>query len=112
MFPKAEVETTLKEWYERKTRSPFRREESGTVFDLQPEIASIETIEVFLEIQPLIDFELKKKSNLIKPGGYNSCEELIKDMLPKLERRFNEFHKIEIEVSPKVTGGERANVNY
>ncbi len=110
-FPKKRVETALKNWYKRKIESPFRKKTEGTVFDLQPEISSVETVAVFLEIKPLVG-DLKNKSNLIKPGGYRSCTEFINDMLPKLEKRFNKYKKNAKQFSPKIERGVQANVNY
>lgn len=114
-FPKEAIEAKLKAWYKRKSTSRLRRKISdkkkvGTVFDIQPEISSVESVEVFLEVEPLIDFELQKKGNLIKQGGYRSCDEFVKDLLPRLESRFNQFYKIAKSI-PTIQRGVSAHVN-
>jgi len=114
-FAKKEMAAKLKDWYEQKSKSRLRRKllkkkQAGTVFDIQPEISSVESVEVFLEVEPLIKFELQRKGTLIKPGGYRSCEEFVKDLLPKLENRFNQFYKIAKSIPP-LRRGITANVN-
>lgn len=113
-FPKKEVLAKLKEWYEEKANSRLRRKslkkKVGTVFDIQPEISSVESVEVFLEVKALIKFEIERKGSLIKPGGYRSCEEFVKDLLPKIERRYEQFYKIAKSL-PSINRGAIANVN-
>lgn len=99
VFPKVAIEERLRAWYKRKSSSSLRRKLTkksgvGTVFDVQPEISSVESVEVFLEVEPLIEFQLSKKGNLIKAGGYRSADEFVKDLLPRIEATFNQFYKI------------------
>jgi len=114
-FPKEAIEAKLKAWYKRKSTSRLRRsilkkKNEGTVFSVQPEISSVESVEVFLEVEPLIEFELQRKGTLIKPGGYRSSDEFVKDLLPRLEARFNQFHMIAKSI-PTIQRGVSAHVN-
>lgn len=93
-FPRNEIEERLRSWWKRKTKSPLARKNvdprtsGGTVFDIQPEVSSIEAVEVFLEVEPLLGFEIKN-SGIVKQGGYQSCDEFVKQLLPRLEEKFN-----------------------
>ena len=99
LFPRNEVEQKLRSWWKRKTESPLSRKRTnprqtgGTVFDIQPEVSSAETVEVFLEVEPLLGFKLKS-SGLVKLGGYQSCNEFIQHFLPRLEAKFDETNPV------------------
>ena len=93
-FPKIKSEKVLRDWWDRRTRSPLRRQKKGarqgggTVFDLQPEISSAETVNVLVELDALLGLKLKS-GGLIKLGGYRSCDEFVSHMMPRLEARFH-----------------------
>src|SRR5436305_14506519 len=89
-FPKAELEDRLRKWWQKRVASPLRRRVSdprktgGTVFDIQPEIASQEVVCILTQIEPLLGFALDT-SRIIKRGGYQNVEEFVRDILSKLE---------------------------
>jgi hypothetical protein len=115
-FPKAKIEEHLKGWWKRKVASPLRRRTAdpkktgGTVFDIQPEVSSIETVEVCLEVEPLMGFELKS-SRVIRRGGYRTCDDFIQHLLPRLEAEFNKYYAVPVGIAMKPSGGVRIHAN-
>lgn len=100
-FPKAESEKVLQRWWDRRTRSPLRRQKKGaqlsggTVFDLLPQISSAETVNVLVELDAILGIKLKS-GGLIKLGGYRSRDEFISHMMPRLEARFNNHYGVSL----------------
>jgi hypothetical protein len=92
-FPKAELEGRLKKWWQRRVASPLRRRVAdprkmgGTVFDIQPEVASQEVVSILTAIEPILGFKLET-SRIIKKGGYQSEDEFVTQILPQLELRY------------------------
>ncbi|SRR6266404_82505 len=88
-FPKAELEERLRKWWQKRVASPLRRrvadprKTGGTVFDIQPEIASQEVVCILTEIEPLLGFALDT-SRIIKRGGYQNVDEFVRHILPQL----------------------------
>jgi hypothetical protein len=115
-FPKAKIEEQLRAWWKRKVASPLRRRTAdpkkagGTVFDIQPEVSSVETVEVCLEVEPLMGFEIKS-SRVIRRGGYRTCDDFIQHLLPRLEAEFNKYYAITLEIAVKPSGGMRIHAN-
>ncbi len=109
-FPKAKVEQYLRAWWQGKIASPLRRRAAdprkagGTVFDIQPEVSSIEAVEVCLEVEPLMGFELKS-SRVIRRGGYQNCDDFVQHLLPRLEAEFSKYYAIPSGIAVKPSGG-------
>jgi len=90
-FPRAQVESALTAWWDRRTGSALARRRppeecrrlGGTVFDIQPVICSVEAALAVLHLEPLLSFQLSK--NLIPRGGYNSREQFVQDVTARLE---------------------------
>jgi hypothetical protein len=114
-FPREKLARTLKAWWKRKAESPLCRKKSdprktgGTVFDIQPEVSSLEAVEVVLEVEPLLDCKLS--SDIIKQGGYQSCDEFVDHLLIGLESKFSENDPIPNTVGSKPQEGTRAHAN-
>jgi hypothetical protein len=109
-FQKSEVERTLGKWYERQLKSPLRRKTEGTVFGIQPEVSSQEAVDVFLELEPIVGFEIKG-SKMIKSGGYESCDEFVKHLLPQIEARYAKQFPAVRTSSTKTSRGVTAHAN-
>lgn len=107
-FPRLQIEQNLRAWWRRKTASPLFKKKGdpkktgGNVFDIQPEVSSVQTIEVLLEVEKILGFELKV-SQLVKRGGYRNCEEFIQHLLPCLEKKFNERCLVPIKTQEGVS---------
>src|SRR5689334_18014043 len=103
-FPRKALEKTLREWYVKKTQSQLKKKpiQSGSIFDLLPEISSTEVPEILVKIRDLMGFKVKS-GGVVKLGGYKSCDEFINDIIPKLEAKFNSFHGV--AVSTKAAKG-------
>lgn len=115
-FPKEKIEATLAAWWKRKTESPLNRKKAdprlagGTVFDIQPEVSSIEAVEVFLEVEPLVDCKLNSGA-IIKPGGYQNCDEFVQHLVKGLESKFYEQHPISNTMNSKPQEGTKAHAS-
>lgn len=109
-FPKSQVERALSKWYERQLKSPLRRKTEGTVFGIQPEVSSQEAVDVFLELEPIVGFEIKG-SKLIKSGGYESCDEFVKHLLPQIEARYAKQFPVARTSSTQPARGVTAHAN-
>jgi hypothetical protein len=114
-FPKAEIEDRLRRWWKRRVASPLRRrvtdprKTGGTVFDIQPEIASQEVVSILTAIEPILGFRLET-SRIIKKGGYQNENEFVTHILPQLELRYlRNNHGATSSTQP--AKGVRANVN-
>lgn len=66
---------------------------AGTISP-QPVIDSLVVIEILLELETKVPFGLPEC--LVRAGGYDSVDELVQDLMPKLEQRWNEHHKEKI----------------
>src|SRR6266404_1991026 len=90
-FPRAKVESALTAWWDQRTGSALAqrrppeecRRLGGTVFDIQPAICSVEAAVAVLQLEPILGFELGK--NVMPRGGYNSCEQFVRDLTARLE---------------------------
>jgi len=109
-FEERELEAALRKWYRGQIISPLRRKDQGTVFGIQPEVSSQEAIDVFLELEPLLGFEIKG-SSIVKSGGYENIEEFIKDLMPKLKQRYDKQFPAVKKTVVKTTGGVIAHAS-
>jgi hypothetical protein len=90
-FPRAQVESALRAWWDQRTGSALGRRRppeecrrlGGTVFDIQPAICSVEAALAVLQLEPLLGFALGK--NVMPRGGHNEREEFVRDVTSQLE---------------------------
>jgi len=90
-FPKAQVIEALSKWWaseklETETLAALAPEPKAKVSVLTPiiEIDSHRVVRALLEIEKVIGRDVPEK--LIRSGGYESFEELIADLIPKVEK--------------------------
>lgn len=57
----------------------------------QPVIDSLVVVEVLIELEALVPFALP--DSLVRAGGYDSVDEVVQHLLPKVERRWTEHQK-------------------
>jgi hypothetical protein len=83
----------LEAWFEEETASIDGSVEAaapagagGSIMSVRPAIDSKRVIDATVVTKRVLDMELPPE--IIKPGGYGSCEEMIADLVPKLERVF------------------------
>ncbi len=94
-FPRRELEQRIREWWIaeeeaiRRQGDPFKdlRPGDGTVFDILPLIPSHQVVEIVVLLEPILGREIPE--SLIKRGGYHALDELLEDMLKKLEALYN-----------------------
>lgn len=58
----------------------------GSILGMRPAIDSKRVLDATVITKKLLEIELPPE--IIKPGGYHSCAEMIADIVPKLERVF------------------------
>jgi acyl carrier protein len=64
---------------------------TGGTIGPQPVIDSLFVVEILLELETKVPFELP--DNLVRAGGYNSVDEVVQDLMPKLEQRWSKHYK-------------------
>lgn len=58
----------------------------GSIISVRPAIDSKRVVDATVVTKKVLEIELPPE--IIKPGGYSSCEEMIADLVPKLEQVF------------------------
>lgn len=88
-----ELIAELKDWYDEETASIDGSIESdapsgtgGSIISTSPAIDSKRVVDATVCTQRVLGMELPSK--IIKPGGYDSFDEMIDDLMPKLEKVF------------------------
>lgn len=64
------------------TDNPFAAERKNTLHVVLPDIDSLEIVRFMLRVEEIIDIEIPPK--FIQRGGYESCEEMIRHLMPQL----------------------------
>jgi hypothetical protein len=64
----------------------------GSIIATGPAIDSKRVVDATVITKQVLGIELPPE--IIKPGGYNSCEEMITDIVPKLEKVFTGERKV------------------
>ena len=98
-FPKGRVETTLANWWRTQQSGTARRgnpfsdarTKGGTVFDIQPQVSSQESVTVLLELQPVLGYE--PSTSVIKRGGYKNCDEFVRELTARVAEDFAKKHR-------------------
>lgn len=57
----------------------------------QPVIDSLVVVGVLCEVEPLVPFDLP--DTLVRAGGYNSVEEALGHLMPKIKEKWNKHYK-------------------
>lgn len=94
-FPRKEVETALRNWWEEQLASSARygdpfsdaRTKGGTVFDIQPKVSSQEAVTVLLKLEKVLGYE--PPTSVIKRGGYKTCDELVQDLTARVSEHYS-----------------------
>jgi len=59
----------------------------------QPVIDSLVVVEVLLELESHLPFELPER--FVQAGGYDSVDEVVQHLMPKIKKRWSQHHKEE-----------------
>jgi len=88
-----ELATELEAWFEEETESidgsiaaAAPSGSGGSIMGTCPAIGSKRVVDATVVIKKVLEIELPPE--IIQPGGYANCEEMIADLVPKLERVF------------------------
>jgi acyl carrier protein len=94
-YPGQAVIQKLREWWDDETGagsandpfsgSPIR---GGSVFDLQPAVDSLRVVRALVIIENHLGF--KVPVNVIQRGGYDSFEEMVTDIVPKVQALYEQ----------------------
>lgn len=83
----------LEEWFEEETAAIDGSVEAGapsgsggSIMSMRPAMNSKRVVDATAVTKKVLDIELPPQ--IIKAGGYASCEEMIADLVPKLEKVF------------------------
>lgn len=95
-YPRQRIRQLIRAWWAReqedlqKIADPVEelQPNSGTVFDLVPMISSHHAVEVILDLEPVLGYEIP--DSVIKRGGYHSCDEMVEHLDGKLAARHSE----------------------
>ncbi len=96
-FPAAEIEALIRGGLEEEARDQADLRgnigSSGGARDyLEPEIDSLVAVTMLTRLEPLVA-PIKVDESIIQPGGYASVDACVKDILKKLERRWNKLQR-------------------
>lgn len=92
-FPRDGVRQAIRDWWKQEQEDLDKiadppdelKPDSGTVFDLVPVISSHHAVEVVLDLQDILGYDIP--DTVIKKGGYHSCDEMVDDLDRKLADR-------------------------
>jgi hypothetical protein len=91
-FPTEGLIAALAEWWDaeisKREADPFSV--SGTLYDVVLEIDSLSTLSALLVIEKLVGFEIPV--SVVKPGGYQDCQEMIDHLVPEIHVLFEKRH--------------------
>ncbi len=96
-FPAAEIEACIRGFLAEEATmqaalhgSGEAGTEKGATFGPQPVIDSLVVVEVLMELEAKVPFPLPE--SLIRAGGYDNVDEVVADLVPRLERRWRKHH--------------------
>jgi hypothetical protein len=97
----------LDSWYDKQMSTALRKPRTdaelqkygGTVFDIQPEMASTKAVTVLLALKDILGFEPSKK--VIKKGGYSSKSEFINEISARIDEVCESEHTVKMDAIPK-----------
>ncbi|WP_024576218.1 MULTISPECIES: hypothetical protein [unclassified Afipia] len=89
-----ELISALRAWFEEETtpidgvvdEADVPSGEGGSIVGMRPAIDSKRVVDATVITKKVLGIPLPPA--IIKPGGYNSCEEMIDDIVPKLKKVF------------------------
>ena len=95
-YPQERVLATIRAWWVREQEDLKKiadpddslQPNSGTVFDLVPMISSHHAVEVVLELEAVLGYDVP--DSVIKRGGYHSCDEMVEHLDGKLAAKHSE----------------------
>lgn len=97
----------LQAWFEEETAPidgasppPAPAGVGGSIVGMRPAIDSKRVVDAARVTRAVLDIELPPE--IIKRGGYESCEEMINDLIPKLERVYTGELKVKKRRPAKV----------
>lgn len=90
-FPESRIRESLTAWWneevEKRRSDPFApKTTKGTLYEVLPSIDSLAVLESMIIIEQIID--QKVPARFIKPGGYDSSEDMLKHLIPQMRKLY------------------------
>ncbi len=94
-FPASDIESCIREFLAKEAidQASLNGDSDGkigNVFGPEPSLDSLVMVEALIELEEHVPFELPIE--LIRPGGYESVDEMIDDLLPQLKDLWDSHH--------------------
>jgi hypothetical protein len=92
-FPESDIINALEKWWKdesvERSGDPFgdESEGGGILYDLLPSLDSLTVVRSLLVIEKILTIEIPV--SLVKRGGYETKEEMLEDLVPKLRRHYD-----------------------
>lgn len=97
VFPTATIETCIREFLAREAEMQQNLHGisqstggSGSAVGPKPFIDSLVVVEILLEVEDVVPFELSE--SLVRPGGYECVDDVLQHLMPELERRWRKYY--------------------
>ena len=93
-FPSSQVRAVIEKFldHEAETQAPLHADDpiigGSSVGVTGPVIDSFVVVELLVELEPICPFPLP--DSLVRPGGYDCVDEVVEDLLPKLESKWQQ----------------------
>ena len=87
-FPENAAEAELREWYaafeaDMALIADLPPADETSVLSLAPLISSQHALEVVMRVEKLVGYKIP--DSVVKRGGYATCDELVKHLLPRMK---------------------------
>jgi hypothetical protein len=89
-FPAQTIETSIREFLAEQGEMQAVLHGVGP----QPVVDSLVIVELLLELETKVPFELPE--SLVQAGGYDIVDEVVQNLMPKVQQRWIEHHKEKI----------------
>jgi hypothetical protein len=92
VFPAAEVDVCIRAFLADLASAEMDLGVAGSArMGFEPSIDSLVMVDLFVRLESKLSFELPL--SLVQPGGYAGVDELVSDLVPKLEREWRAHHR-------------------
>ncbi len=96
VFPEGLIRERITAWWgeevDKRKKDPFAPKNwKGTLYEVLPAIDSLAVLESMIIIEQVLDQKIP--SRLIRPGGYNSSDDMLKHLLPQLSKLHENKHR-------------------
>lgn len=96
VFPETQVRERIISWWNvtvaERANDPFSpTKKKNTLYEILPEIDSLDIVDCLLEIQTVVGWEIPTR--VVKKGGYKSSAEMANHLIPQLRKLHLSHHR-------------------